>query len=113
MNPSSVHSNGLPGIFLYSFESKTKEDVMSKMTLIIILALITVIAFYFYQSNTPAPDIEIKVLSIRNGQVRLGIEAPLGIRIWRDEIWPGPDSGERQQRRPQTWAPTSAEMLQP
>ena len=59
------------------------------------------------------PNIEIKVLSIRNGQVRLGIEAPLGIRIWRDEIWPGPDAGEREQRGLQTWAPSPAEVLQP
>ena len=32
------------------------------------------------------PNIEVKVLSIRNGQVKLGIDAPNGVRIWRDEI---------------------------
>ncbi|MCP4895647.1 MAG: carbon storage regulator [bacterium] len=32
------------------------------------------------------PNIEVRVLSIRNGQVKLGIDAPNGVPIWRDEI---------------------------
>lgn len=35
------------------------------------------------------PNIEVKVLSIRNGQVKLGIDAPTGVRIWRDELCRG------------------------
>ena len=31
-------------------------------------------------------DIKVTVLSIRNRQVRLGIEAPSRVRIWRDEL---------------------------
>jgi len=35
------------------------------------------------------PNIEVKVLSIRNGRVKLGIHAPNGVRIWRDELCRG------------------------
>lgn len=35
------------------------------------------------------PNIEVKVLSIRNRQVKLGIEAPGSVRIWRDELCRG------------------------
>ena len=31
-------------------------------------------------------DIKVTVLSIRNRQVKLGIDAPSGVRIWRDEL---------------------------
>ena len=31
-------------------------------------------------------NIEVKVLSIRNRQVKLGIDAPSSVRIWRDEL---------------------------
>ena len=31
-------------------------------------------------------DIKVTVLSIRNRQVRLGIEAPRSVRVWRDEL---------------------------
>lgn len=31
-------------------------------------------------------NIEVKILSIRNRQVKLGIEAPGSVRIWRDEL---------------------------
>jgi len=31
-------------------------------------------------------NIEVKVLSIRNRQVKLGIDAPHSIRIWRNEL---------------------------
>ena len=34
-------------------------------------------------------NIEVKVLSIRNRQVKLGIEAPSSVRIWRDELCRG------------------------
>ena len=32
------------------------------------------------------PDIKVKVLSIRKRRVKLGIDAPRDVRIWRDEI---------------------------
>jgi carbon storage regulator CsrA len=38
-------------------------------------------------------NIEVKILSIRNRQVKLGIDAPSGVPIWRDELCrgaPGP-----------------------
>jgi carbon storage regulator CsrA len=34
-------------------------------------------------------NIEVKVLSIRNRQVKLGIDAPSSFRIWRDELCRG------------------------
>ena len=34
-------------------------------------------------------NIEVKVLSIRNRQVKLGIDAPRSVRIWRDELCRG------------------------
>ena len=34
-------------------------------------------------------DIKVSVLSIRNRQVKLGIEAPGRVRIWRDELCRG------------------------
>ena len=37
------------------------------------------------------PDIKIKVLSIRKQRVKIGVDAPSSVRIWRDEIAP---SGE-------------------
>ena len=35
------------------------------------------------------PDIKVTVLSIRNRQVKLGIDAPSSVRIWRDELCRG------------------------
>ncbi len=32
-------------------------------------------------------DVTIKVVEIRGGQVRIGIEAPTGLRIYREEIF--------------------------
>jgi carbon storage regulator len=32
-------------------------------------------------------DIKVTVLSDRHGQVKLGIEAPDDVEIWRDEIY--------------------------
>ena len=32
------------------------------------------------------PTIEVKVLSIRHRRVKLGIDAPSNVRIWRDEL---------------------------
>ena len=34
-------------------------------------------------------DIKVTVLSIRNRQVKLGIDAPSNVRIWRDELCRG------------------------
>jgi len=31
-------------------------------------------------------DIKVTVLSIQNRQVKLGIDAPSSVRIWRDEL---------------------------
>jgi carbon storage regulator len=31
-------------------------------------------------------DIKVTVLSIRNRQVKLGIDAPSSVRVWRDEL---------------------------
>ena len=50
------------------------------------------------------PNVEVKVLSIRNRQVKLGIDAPNGVRIWRDEICPDADSSHCEEPRPQTRA---------
>jgi carbon storage regulator len=48
------------------------------------------------------PNIEVKVLSIRKGQVKLGIDAPNGVHIWRAEICPEADSSQCEKRNPQT-----------
>jgi carbon storage regulator CsrA len=37
-------------------------------------------------------DIKVRVLSIRNRQVKLGIDAPSGVRVWRDELCRGDPS---------------------
>ena len=34
-------------------------------------------------------EIKVTVLSIRNRQVKLGIDAPSSVRIWRDELCRG------------------------
>ena len=47
-------------------------------------------------------DIEVKVLSIQNRRVKLGIDAPNGVRVWRGELCPDADCGEREQRNLQT-----------
>ena len=47
-------------------------------------------------------NIEVKVLSIRNRRVKLGIEAPGSVRIWRDELCrgdPGPAEQEHESIR--------------
>lgn len=38
------------------------------------------------------PNVKVKVLSIQKSRVKLGIEAPAGIQVWRDEIIDGPDA---------------------
>jgi carbon storage regulator CsrA len=40
------------------------------------------------------PDIKIKVLSIRKQRVKIGVDAPSSVRIWRDEIAPTGDEDE-------------------
>ena len=40
------------------------------------------------------PDIKIKVLSIRKQRVKLGVDAPSSVRIWRDEIAPSGDDDD-------------------
>jgi len=37
------------------------------------------------------PNVKVKVLSIQKRRVKLGIEAPAGIQVWRDEIIDGSD----------------------
>jgi carbon storage regulator CsrA len=39
-------------------------------------------------------DITIKVLEIHKRQVRLGIEAPSGLSVWRGELLPLANRGE-------------------
>jgi carbon storage regulator CsrA len=50
-------------------------------------------------------DILIKVIAIRGGQVKLGIEAPQGIRVMRTE----PRNGEKPGPPPATDAPAGPE----
>ncbi len=40
------------------------------------------------------PNIRVKVLSLRKGQVKLGVEAPDAVHIWREELCPDTDSDE-------------------
>ena len=49
-------------------------------------------------------NIEIKVLAIRNRRVKLGIDAPSGVRIWREEIDPEADRGAGRLAEPQLHA---------
>ena len=49
------------------------------------------------------PNVKVKILSIQKRRVKLGIEAPAGIQVWRDELIEGSDMGrviceERAQR---------------
>jgi len=37
--------------------------------------------------------ITVRVLEVRGSQVRLGVEAPSDVRIYREEIYPSPASG--------------------
>ena len=39
-------------------------------------------------------DIRITILSDRHGQVKLGIEAPEDVEIWREEIYDRLDEGD-------------------
>ena len=60
------------------------------------------------------PDVTVRVLEVRGGQVRLGLAAPTGIRIFREEVFramesnaaprdsPDPQSDEE---TPATWDP--------
>jgi carbon storage regulator CsrA len=34
------------------------------------------------------PDVRVKVLSIRKQRVKLGVDAPANVRVWRDELEP-------------------------
>ena len=34
----------------------------------------------------------LTVVSVRGNRVRLGIAAPAGVAVYREEVWPGPDS---------------------
>ncbi len=38
------------------------------------------------------PNVQVKILSIQKRRVKLGIEAPPGIQIWRDELIEGSDA---------------------
>jgi len=44
------------------------------------------------------PDIKIKVLSICRRRVKLGIDAPEHVRIWREEISFSPFVGDEQNK---------------
>jgi carbon storage regulator CsrA len=39
------------------------------------------------------PNVKVKILSIQKRRVKLGIEAPAGIQVWRDELIEGSDYG--------------------
>ena len=41
------------------------------------------------------PDISVKVLAIRKQRVKLGIDAPAHVRVWRDEIAPQSEPPQR------------------
>lgn len=45
-------------------------------------------------------DIAIQVLSIRGGAVRIGIDAPRGVRVVREELLPPPATVPRPTCRP-------------
>ena len=40
-------------------------------------------------------DIKVTVLSDKHGQIKLGIEAPDDVEIWREEIYEKLNDGER------------------
>ena len=43
------------------------------------------------------PNIRVKVLSLKKGRVKLGVEAPDAVHIWREELCPVIDSLEREE----------------
>jgi carbon storage regulator len=38
----------------------------------------------------PQCELVVTVLSVQGNRVRLGITAPEGVSVYREEIWPGP-----------------------
>lgn len=46
------------------------------------------------------PDIKIKVLSIRKQRVKIGVDAPSSLRIWRDEIAPSDEEDNTPSDKP-------------
>jgi carbon storage regulator len=40
-------------------------------------------------------DVTIVILGIKGSQVRVGIEAPKCIKVYREEIWPRPRRNEK------------------
>ena len=48
-----------------------------------------------YESIIIDGDIKVTVLSDKNGQVKLGIEAPDDIEIWREEIYDAIQRGKQ------------------
>ena len=55
-------------------------------------------------------DIKVTVLSIRNRRVKLGIDAPSRVRIWRDELCRG-DPGLLEYENENISADEQAEVL--
>lgn len=53
-------------------------------------------------------DIVIKVLEIRPGRVRLGVVAPAGVPVWRNELYMGAAAGESAGAEPECSAPPKA-----
>ena len=46
---------------------------------------------------TIGEDIHIKIIDVRGGKVRIGLEAPKGVSIWRDEVLSRIARGEERQ----------------
>jgi carbon storage regulator len=45
-----------------------------------------ILARYCSQSIVIGPDITVKILAIKGGQVRVGIKAPLDLAVHREEV---------------------------
>ncbi|QDU38645.1 Carbon storage regulator [Maioricimonas rarisocia] len=53
-------------------------------------------------------DIRVRVLRVRGGQIRVGIDAPREVRIIRSELAPAPDAHEAASEPQTTAAPVTA-----
>ncbi len=53
------------------------------------------------------PTIRVKVLSIRKHRVKLGIEAPGAVRVWREELSEKPSGGSSDTDRDAVGLPTN------
>lgn len=46
-----------------------------------------VITRYLEQSFMIGDDVEVTIVGVKGGQVKISIDAPLDVKVWRKELW--------------------------